>query len=66
MSTRIGLTITEEMDEIIEQIAADQNRRKADIVRFALEEYIFRERGVELTESLEYGGRRERKSEGED
>lgn len=57
MSTRIGLTITDEMDAIIEKIAAQQDRRKSDIVRYALEEYL-KEHGYTLSEKLEYGGDR--------
>lgn len=67
MSTRIGLTVTDEMDKHLEALAEQQKRRKSDIIRLALEAYL-ETHGIKLEEQLEYGGWRggtADKSEGE-
>lgn len=61
-STRIGLTITGEMDEQLETLAQRQQRRKSDVIRLALEAYL-QANGFELKEQLEYGGYRPRKAD---
>ncbi len=57
MSTRIGLTVSDEMDELLEKLAEAMRKPKSEIVREAIEGYL-KDNGMVVNERLQWGGSR--------
>lgn len=62
-TTRTGFTIPKTLDEMMGQEAKRQKRRKADIMREALGEYLKARGWEDVQTEVEYGG--DRRKDGE-
>ena len=61
-SPRIGVSITEELDNALTELAVKQRRPKSEMIRIVLEELVA-QNGYKVTTRLQHGGRRERKGQ---
>ncbi len=65
MANKLGITLPEDMYQALQQIAADEDRVIAYIVRRALAEYLSKNYGIDVEHNLKWGGKRGENSEEE-
>lgn len=59
-SPRIGLSITDDMDRKLDELAFELRKPKSEVIREALETFL-KQHGKEVAGRLQWGGEREKK-----
>ncbi|NJR12857.1 hypothetical protein HC776_03125 [bacterium] len=63
MTKKIILNVTDEMHEALQKISKTEDKVVSGIIRRLISEYLTKEYGIELTQTIQLGGSRRENSE---